>query len=166
MRAHIPVPGDPTPQSQVSSRYQALRRAWVQRPVARASILQRARRSPIPCQPRTQPITSSCLTYRICKVHLLLRAVLGCKQVSHRKEEQEQLHGAPDWIVLVARLDVAHCNRRPGDPLQICIGLVQEPDRRILYFLEVHCRVWWGCCRGGAGCEYSQSLGGCGDSRR
>jgi hypothetical protein len=56
-------------------------------------ILQSANLSSFSCLTRT--------TYRVCEVHFLLCTILGRKQVPHGEKKQEELHCAPDRIVLV-----------------------------------------------------------------
>jgi len=85
-------------------------------------------------------IITTTTTYRIRQLHLLLGAVLGRQQVPHRKQEQKQLNRAPHRVVLVAGLDVPHRNRRPGQALELRIGVVEEACRRILYLVEIHGR--------------------------
>jgi hypothetical protein len=77
-------------------------------------------------------------TYRIRQLHLLLRAVLGRKQIPHCKQEEEQLNCAAHGIILVARLNVAHGNGGAGDALEVRVGIAEEARSRILHFLEVH----------------------------
>lgn len=96
------------------------------------------------------------MAYRVCEVHFLLCTILGRKQVPHGEQKQEQLHRAPDRVVLVTRLYVAHRNGRAGYPFQVGIGVVQEPNRCILYFVEVHLGVR---CREGCGGADGYDLG-------
>jgi hypothetical protein len=74
-------------------------------------------------------------TYRIRKLHLLLRAVLGRKQIPHSEQKQKQLNCASHGIVLIARLDVAHGDGGTGDALELRVCVSEETRSRVLYFV-------------------------------
>jgi hypothetical protein len=75
------------------------------------------------------------MAYRIRELNLLLRAVLGCKQIAHCEEEQEQLYCTANRVILIARLDVADSDGGAWYAIELRVRIGKEARRSILYLV-------------------------------
>jgi hypothetical protein len=75
------------------------------------------------------------MAYRIRKLNLLLRAILGRKQIAHCEEEQEQFYRTTNGIVLITRLDVADSDGGAGYAIELRVRIGKEARSGILYLV-------------------------------